>query len=162
MSSSDSLSVSPHRYALHFLVQSGLTYSIMMFAGLEHMHKLCFIVALGYLSFCQITRVYVFDYGMYSADFTGPMMVITQKITSLAFEIHDGLARKEEQLTPSQRCLAVRYVIQVCFTLPAGLDSSTAVLKAMSSLLKCLLGDVYFIRFDNFKAQYNHTWTQCI
>ncbi|XP_029569804.1 membrane-bound O-acyltransferase domain-containing protein 2 [Salmo trutta] len=95
-------------YALHFLVQSGLTYSIMIFAELEHMHKLCFIVALGYLSFCQITRVYVFDYGMYSADFTGPMMVITQKITSLAFEIHDGLARKEEQLTPSQRCLAVR------------------------------------------------------
>uniref|UniRef100_A0A8C9TVM4 Membrane bound O-acyltransferase domain containing 2 n=1 Tax=Scleropages formosus TaxID=113540 RepID=A0A8C9TVM4_SCLFO len=77
-------------YALHFLVQSGLTYSIMIFAGVEHMHKYCFVVALGYLTFCQITRVYVFDYGMYSADFTGPMMVITQKITSLAFEIHDG------------------------------------------------------------------------
>ena len=33
--------------------------------------RYCFVVALGYLSFCQITRVYVFDYGMYSADFTG-------------------------------------------------------------------------------------------
>uniref|UniRef100_A0A3B3Q960 Membrane bound O-acyltransferase domain containing 2b n=1 Tax=Paramormyrops kingsleyae TaxID=1676925 RepID=A0A3B3Q960_9TELE len=77
-------------YSLHFLFQSGLTYCIMLFAGAEHMHKYCFIVALGYLSLCQITRVYVFDYGMYSADFTGPMMVITQKITSLAFEIHDG------------------------------------------------------------------------
>ncbi|XP_018588794.2 membrane-bound O-acyltransferase domain-containing protein 2 isoform X2 [Scleropages formosus] len=97
-------------YALHFLVQSGLTYSIMIFAGVEHMHKYCFVVALGYLTFCQITRVYVFDYGMYSADFTGPMMVITQKITSLAFEIHDGMARKEELLTSSQKCLAVRYV----------------------------------------------------
>lgn len=29
------------------------------------------LVALSYLSLCQITRVYVFDYGMYSADFTG-------------------------------------------------------------------------------------------
>uniref|UniRef100_A0A3P8U2C7 Membrane bound O-acyltransferase domain containing 2 n=1 Tax=Amphiprion percula TaxID=161767 RepID=A0A3P8U2C7_AMPPE len=77
-------------YSLHFLVQSGLSYSVMVFAGLEHMHKYCFIVTLGYLILCQITRVYVFDYGMYSADFTGPMMVITQKITSLAFEIHDG------------------------------------------------------------------------
>ncbi|KAG5846800.1 lysophospholipid acyltransferase 2b [Anguilla anguilla] len=95
-------------YALHFLVQSGITYSIMILAGVEHMHKYCFVVALGYLSFCQITRVYVFDYGMYSADFTGPMMVITQKITSLAFEIHDGMARKDEQLTASQRYLAVR------------------------------------------------------
>ncbi|KAL2098795.1 hypothetical protein ACEWY4_005275 [Coilia grayii] len=95
-------------YALHFLVQSGVTYGIMIFAGLEHMHKYCFVVAFGYLTFCQITRVYVFDYGMYSADFTGPMMVITQKITSLAFEIHDGLACKEEQLTPGQKILAVR------------------------------------------------------
>ncbi|KAM3849366.1 lysophospholipid acyltransferase 2-like, partial [Diretmus argenteus] len=68
----------------------------------------CLVVALGYLSFCQITRVYVFDYGMYSADFTGPMMVITQKITSLAFEIHDGMARKEEHLTPGQKILAIR------------------------------------------------------
>ncbi|KAJ8290522.1 hypothetical protein GJAV_G00013990, partial [Gymnothorax javanicus] len=95
-------------YALHFLVQSGLTYSIMILASLEHMHKYCFIMALGYLSFCQITRVYVFDYGMYSADFTGPMMVITQKITSLAFEIHDGMFKKEENLSVNQRILAVR------------------------------------------------------
>ncbi|XP_066572321.1 lysophospholipid acyltransferase 2 [Amia ocellicauda] len=95
-------------YALHFLIQSGITYSIMIFSGVENMHKYCFVAALGYLSFCQITRVYVFDYGLYSADFTGPMMIITQKITSLAFEIHDGMARKEEQLTPSQRSLAVR------------------------------------------------------
>ncbi|KAK1170237.1 membrane-bound O-acyltransferase domain-containing protein 2 [Acipenser oxyrinchus oxyrinchus] len=95
-------------YALHFVFQSGITYSIMILAGAEHMHKYCFVVALGYLSLCQVTRVYIFDYGMYSADFTGPMMIITQKITSLAFEIHDGLARKDEQLTPSQRRLAVR------------------------------------------------------
>ncbi|GLD62540.1 lysophospholipid acyltransferase 2 [Lates japonicus] len=42
----------------------------------ENMHskpggRYCFIVTLGYLILCQITRVYVFDYGMYSADFTG-------------------------------------------------------------------------------------------
>nr|XP_046147200.1 lysophospholipid acyltransferase 2-like isoform X2 [Oncorhynchus gorbuscha] len=80
----------------------------MILTGVEHMHKYCLVVALGYLSFCQITRVYVFDYGMYSADFTGPMMVITQKITSLAFEIHDGMCRKEEQLTTNQKVLAIR------------------------------------------------------
>ncbi|KAF5903397.1 membrane-bound O-acyltransferase domain-containing protein 2-like, partial [Clarias magur] len=95
-------------YALHFLLQSGLTYGIMIFTGVEHMHRYCFVVALGYLALCQITRVYVFDYGMYSADFTGPMMVITQKITSLAFEIHDGLVKKEEHLRPTQKYLAVR------------------------------------------------------
>jgi len=42
--------------------------TVLAFCSLD---RYCFIVALGYLSFCQITRVYVFDYGMYSADFTG-------------------------------------------------------------------------------------------
>ncbi|XP_077166518.1 membrane-bound glycerophospholipid O-acyltransferase 2 isoform X3 [Paroedura picta] len=70
--------------------------------------RYCFVFALGYLTVCQISRVYIFDYGQYSADFSGPMMIITQKITSLAYEIHDGMFRKDEELTPSQRCLAVR------------------------------------------------------
>ncbi|XP_004696072.2 lysophospholipid acyltransferase 2 isoform X1 [Echinops telfairi] len=95
-------------YALHFLVQSGISYCIMIIIGVENMHKYCFLFALGYLTVCQITRVYIFDYGQYSADFSGPMMIITQKITSLAYEIHDGMFRKDEDLTPSQRDLAVR------------------------------------------------------
>ncbi|XP_053445832.1 lysophospholipid acyltransferase 2 [Nycticebus coucang] len=95
-------------YALHFLVQSGVSYCIMIIIGVENMHKYCFVFALGYLTVCQITRVYIFDYGQYSADFSGPMMIITQKITSLAYEIHDGMFRKDEELTPSQRGLAVR------------------------------------------------------
>ncbi|XP_036904577.1 lysophospholipid acyltransferase 2 isoform X2 [Sturnira hondurensis] len=63
-------------YALHFLVQSGISYCIMIGMGVEAMHN--------------------------------PMMIITQKITSLAYEIHDGMFRKDEDLTPSQRYLAVR------------------------------------------------------
>uniref|UniRef100_A0A8C3WPL0 Membrane bound O-acyltransferase domain containing 2 n=1 Tax=Catagonus wagneri TaxID=51154 RepID=A0A8C3WPL0_9CETA len=95
-------------YALHFLVQSGISYCIMVIIGLENMHTCCFVFALGYLTACQVTRVYIFDYGQYSADFSGPMMIITQKITSLACEIHDGMFRKDEELTPSRRGLAVR------------------------------------------------------
>lgn len=33
------LCVSLCRYSLHFLVQSGLSYSVMVFSGLENMHK---------------------------------------------------------------------------------------------------------------------------
>ncbi|XP_044246128.1 lysophospholipid acyltransferase 2 isoform X3 [Ursus arctos] len=102
------LEESAGRYALHFLVQSGISYCIMIIIGVENMHKYCFVFALGYLTVCQITRVYIFDYGQYSADFSGPMMIITQKITSLAYEIHDGMFRKDEELTSSQRGLAVR------------------------------------------------------
>ncbi|XP_062894158.1 lysophospholipid acyltransferase 2b isoform X1 [Mobula hypostoma] len=94
-------------YALHFILQTGISYYIMVIVGAGHMHKFCFVFAFGYLTLCQVSRVYLFDYGRYSADFTGPMMIITQKITSLAFEIHDGMARKEEHLTPAQKSLAV-------------------------------------------------------
>lgn len=50
------------------------------------------VVALAYLSCIHIHRQY-FDYGSYSVDITGPLMIITQKVTSLAFSIHDGFKR---------------------------------------------------------------------
>lgn len=37
-------------------------------------------------------------------------MVITQKVTSLAFSIHDGLARDEKDLTKDQNYHAVRRI----------------------------------------------------
>lgn len=40
--------------------------------------------------------------------FSGPLMVITQKVTSLAYSIHDGLTRREEELTQMQRHQAVQ------------------------------------------------------
>ncbi|MGH0149469.1 UNVERIFIED_CONTAM: hypothetical protein FKN15_046245 [Acipenser sinensis] len=67
--------------------------------------RYCFVVALGYLSLCQVTRVYIFDYGMYSADFTGDGWAVTSDQKKAE---QKGLARKDEQLTPSQRRLAVR------------------------------------------------------
>lgn len=49
------------------------------------------VVALSYLSGIHFHRQY-YDYGSYSLDITGPLMIITQKVTSLAFSIHDGVA----------------------------------------------------------------------
>ncbi|XP_072460046.1 lysophospholipid acyltransferase 1 isoform X2 [Notamacropus eugenii] len=37
-----------------------------------------------------------------------PLMIMTQKITTLAFQIHDGLGRKTEDLTPEQLRLAIK------------------------------------------------------
>ncbi|XP_069764066.1 lysophospholipid acyltransferase 1 isoform X2 [Narcine bancroftii] len=66
-----------------------------------------FVAAMGYLTVCQISRVYIFNYGLLSTDFSGPLMIVTQKITSLAFQIHDGMGRKDDALTTDQRRLAV-------------------------------------------------------
>ncbi|TRY88563.1 hypothetical protein DNTS_034542, partial [Danionella cerebrum] len=66
------------------------------------------VVSLGYLTVCQVLRVFIFDYGVLSTDFSGPLMMMTQKITSLAFQLHDGMGRKQEELKDDQRRLAVR------------------------------------------------------
>ncbi|XP_078094099.1 membrane-bound glycerophospholipid O-acyltransferase 2-like [Mustelus asterias] len=98
------------RYAIHFLGEVILLYCIMVTVHVRNIHKCSFLVAMAYLTVCQIIRVYVFDGEERSADFSGPLMVITQKITKLAFELHDGLARDESELKPSQKRLAVRRI----------------------------------------------------
>ncbi|KAL7735979.1 hypothetical protein ACLKA6_002407 [Drosophila palustris] len=65
------------------------------------------IVAMGYLLCVHLMRQF-YDYGSYALDITGPLMIITQKVTSLAFSIHDGFVRKEEDLTKAQQYHAIR------------------------------------------------------
>nr|CAI5866034.1 unnamed protein product [Callosobruchus analis] len=59
-----------------------------------------------YLSCLHLHRQ-IYDYGSYGLDITGPLMVITQKATSLAFSLHDGLTKNEEEMTELQRNHAV-------------------------------------------------------
>ncbi|XP_072890646.1 lysophospholipid acyltransferase 2-like isoform X1 [Hemitrygon akajei] len=98
------------RYAIHFLVEVLLLYGVMVTVHIKNIHKYSFLVAMTYLTICQIIRVYILDGEEWSADFSGPLMVITQKVTKLAFELHDGLARDEEELNLSQKRLAVRRI----------------------------------------------------
>lgn len=65
------------------------------------------IVSMVYLSVVHFHRIY-FDYGSYALDITGPLMIITQKVTLLTFSIHDGLSRDENTLSTSQKFYAVR------------------------------------------------------
>ncbi|XP_030075339.1 membrane-bound O-acyltransferase domain-containing protein 2 isoform X2 [Microcaecilia unicolor] len=61
---------------------------------------------MSYLSIFQVVRLLKSSEG--SSDFTVPMMILTQKITKVAFELHDGTARKPESLSPSQTSRALR------------------------------------------------------
>lgn len=60
-----------------------------------------------YLSAVHLYRLR-YDYGSATIDITGPLMMITQKVTALAFSLHDGRARDPAALTASQRGQAVR------------------------------------------------------
>ncbi|RWS31105.1 Membrane-bound O-acyltransferase domain-containing protein 2-like protein [Leptotrombidium deliense] len=62
-----------------------------------------------YLSYLHLLRL-KHDYGSYTLDITGPVMIGVQKVTSLAFSLHDGLSKPSEQLTNEQSKYAVRKV----------------------------------------------------
>lgn len=88
---------------LHLVAQATLVYMIINYASPERMHKIVLAVGMGYLSAIHIMRQ-IYDYGGYHLDVTGPLMVATQRVTSIAFNLHDGLTeRKDIILHPEQR-----------------------------------------------------------
>ena len=62
---------------------------------------------MGFLSLSHIYSL-LYDYANYTLDVTGPMMIFTQKFTSLAFAYHDGM-KPDEQLSSDQRSQAIKH-----------------------------------------------------
>nr|XP_015090071.1 lysophospholipid acyltransferase 1 [Vicugna pacos] len=95
-------------YSVHLFVLVLMSYGIMVTASVSNIHRYSFFVAMGYLTICHISRIYIFHYGILTTDFSGPLMIVTQKITTLAFQVHDGLGRRAEDLSTEQHRLAVK------------------------------------------------------
>ncbi|XP_036111947.1 lysophospholipid acyltransferase 1 isoform X1 [Molossus molossus] len=95
-------------YSAHLFVLVLMCYGIMVTASVSNIHRYSFFVAMGYLTICHISRIYIFHYGILTTDFSGPLMIVTQKITTLAFQVHDGLGRRAEDLSAEQHRLAVK------------------------------------------------------
>ncbi|XP_046574598.1 lysophospholipid acyltransferase 2-like [Haliotis rubra] len=91
----------------HLFFLSLVCYLIMLMGSQEWMHKAVFGFAMLYLSVTHIFRQ-IYDYGGYTLDITGPMMIMVQKLTSLAFSVHDGTVKSEEELSADQKSQAVR------------------------------------------------------
>nr|XP_023670460.1 lysophospholipid acyltransferase 1 [Paramormyrops kingsleyae] len=94
-------------YSLHIFMLVFSCYCIMIKANADNIHRYSLMVAMGYLTICQISRAYIFSYGILSTDFSGPLMILTQKITMLAFQVHDGMCGNPGELTAEQKRLAV-------------------------------------------------------
>ncbi|XP_076437992.1 lysophospholipid acyltransferase 6-like [Babylonia areolata] len=91
--------------------QSLVSYLLMRFGGPKWSQLAVFIYCMAYLSLAHILRQF-YDYGGYTLDITGPMMIQTQKLTSLAFACSDGL-RDESQLSADQKAQRIRRVPDV-------------------------------------------------
>ncbi|KAG5880127.1 hypothetical protein JTB14_037359 [Gonioctena quinquepunctata] len=92
--------------AVHLAGLPAVCYVVIITQNAHIMHGMVLTVALIYLSCLHLHRQ-VYDYGSYGLDISGPLMVITQKVTSLAFSLHDGLTKKEDEMTSNQRYYAV-------------------------------------------------------
>ncbi|XP_062847882.1 lysophospholipid acyltransferase 1 [Trichomycterus rosablanca] len=115
-------------YSSHVFILAVGSYIILCRASEHNVHWYLMIVAMGYLTVCQISRVFIFNYGVLSTDFSGPVMMMVQKITTLAFQVHDGKCGKEDELNPEQRRLAV-------VTKPSLLEYLSYTLNFMSILV---------------------------
>ncbi|XP_068999297.1 lysophospholipid acyltransferase 1 [Embiotoca jacksoni] len=94
-------------YSAHILTVVFASYLLILKADINNVHRYSMVTAMGYLTACQVSRVFIFNYGILSTDFSGPLMIVTQKITTLAFQLHDGLCKKNEQLTSEQKLMAI-------------------------------------------------------
>ncbi|XP_041758439.1 lysophospholipid acyltransferase 1 isoform X1 [Coregonus clupeaformis] len=94
-------------YAVHISFLVVVCYWILVTADIHNIHRYTMIMAISYLTVCQVSRVFIYNYGILSTDFSGPLMIITQKTTMLAFQVHDGMSKMSEDLTADQRRLAV-------------------------------------------------------
>nr|XP_051710950.1 lysophospholipid acyltransferase 1 isoform X3 [Oryctolagus cuniculus] len=58
-------------YSIHLFVLVLMCYGIMVTASISNVHRFSFFVAMGYLTICHISRIYIFHYGILTTDFSG-------------------------------------------------------------------------------------------
>ena len=95
-------------------------------------HVLVFVFMMGYMSLCHVYRIWV-DYMGWSLDFTGPQMLLTIKLTSLAYNLFDGTHNKgylkdklhnnPVSLERGERSVCVVWEPVVHYSKPANTDS---------------------------------------
>uniref|UniRef100_A0A8C7LDR2 Membrane bound O-acyltransferase domain containing 1 n=1 Tax=Oncorhynchus kisutch TaxID=8019 RepID=A0A8C7LDR2_ONCKI len=76
-------------YAVHISVLVMVCYRILVTADIHNIHRYTMIMAVSYLAVCQVSRVFIYNYGILSTDFSGCM------------------CKKREDLTADQRLHAV-------------------------------------------------------
>ncbi|GJQ09258.1 hypothetical protein GpartN1_g1049.t1 [Galdieria partita] len=83
-------------HSLHIVVASFVCY-LIMFTNSKRQHRYVFFWAFLYLSVGHIYRQWT-DYLGWSLDFTLPLMIVTQKVISLSYALHDGTIQKESAI----------------------------------------------------------------
>lgn len=93
----------------HLIVLPTICYVVIHTLNPNMIHKAVLLICCVYLSLLHIYRQ-VYEYGSYTLDITGPVMVMVQKLSALACGLHDGLMADKKQLTDIQKHYMIRKV----------------------------------------------------
>jgi lysophospholipid acyltransferase len=85
----------------HTLIMTFITYGMMMALPRHKQARYVFIFVMGYLSYQHIYRM-IKNFGGYDMDITTFTMVLTAKLSALAYCYKDG-GEKDEKLLPEQK-----------------------------------------------------------
>ncbi|OCT94406.1 hypothetical protein XELAEV_18012077mg [Xenopus laevis] len=95
-----------NRLSLFLVGELTLGYLLLLLADSRRVHVYTLFLTMGYLTLFHIQRfLYPAEDQM---DFTVPLMMLTQKISRVAFEFHDGHIQTEKPFSSLQRHLAIR------------------------------------------------------
>lgn len=135
------------RQIIHLFAQSLMCFLLLRFLDPGLMEKAVLVVSVGYLCICHFYRT-VYDYGGYTLDITGPLMINTQRLSSLAFGVRDGYQLVQNSLSPKMKQQAVR-------KFPTVLEFTSYVFAFHGMMLGpfCFYNDyIAFIQGTNFKT----------
>lgn len=93
-------------HTLHLFVMSTMCFILLKVVSPRTVHIYVLVGSLTYLSLMHVWRVY-YSYGSNKIDVSGPLMVLTQKVSSLAFSIYDGATKSEADMTEAQKRFAL-------------------------------------------------------
>ncbi|CAH3196030.1 unnamed protein product [Porites evermanni] len=94
------------------LILAGLSFICYIITAVVNptvVHRFVFIAAMGTLSVSHLYRQTT-NYGVHAVDFSGPLMLIVQRVTYIAYNLHDGLTTEKSNLTDKQKREALRRV----------------------------------------------------
>lgn len=138
--------------AIHIAGLPAICYVVIRTQNPEFVQRIVMVVALTYLSCIHLHRQYNSN-GAYTLDITGPLMIITQKVTSLAFSIHDGFVATE-----NKKELSKNQQYHMIDKIPSPLEYFSYVLNFQSLMAGPLVfyrDYIDFIEGCNFKSHTN-------
>lgn len=100
---------------LHLVLQATVCYLALLLVPAQFIHVTTLAIAMTHLSYLHLDRL-LGDQVVTSVDITAPVMVLVQKVTSVAFALYDGQYRAKKSdrlLSDDQKGLAITAVPSV-------------------------------------------------